>query len=332
IDIYLFDPSASPDDCPVYIHESSQRNRSASMPSKSEMRPWQTEEFEVAGQHWLLASVPTDLYPAQQGAWQPYGALIVGLLVTALSVGYVARAADRAERVEKIVTQRTAQLREGEQLLRELIDLQERERKLIAYDIHDGLAQQLTGALLRLQAFRPLQDADPKRIESTCNELKATLTECLSEARRLISGLRPPILDELGIVAAVDYLIDEQRQKDGPSIELRTDVHTDRFPPPLESAIFRIIQESLTNAVRYSQSEKVRVELVETNHHVHVEVQDWGIGFDPTGTTANRFGLQGIRERAKLFGGKAVIDSAPGKGTRISVDLPRLMRARRENA
>ena len=323
IDIYLFDKSSPSDDCPLYVHTSPNRNRATATPSKSDMRSWQAEGFEVAGQRWLLASVPTDRYPARQGAWQPLVALIVGLLVTALSVRYVARAARRAKRVENIVTQRTAELRKSDRLLRQLIDLQERERKLIAYDIHDGLAQQLTGALMRLQAFGPPPAADLAKIESTCNELKKALTDCLGEARRLISGLRPPILDELGIVAAVDYLIDEHRQQGGPEIELVADVRTDRFPPPLESTIFRIIQESLTNAVRYGQTEKIRVKLVETDR-LHVEIQDWGIGFDPTAATANHFGLQGIRERAKLFGGTVVIDSAPGKGTRITVDLPRL--------
>jgi len=327
IDIYLFDKSSPPDDCAIYVHTSPNANRATAMPSKADMPSWQTGDFEIADQGWLLASVPTDRYPAQQGAWQPLGALIVGLLVTALAVWYVVRASHRAERVEKIVTQRTAQLRKSDRLLRELIDLQERERKLIAYDIHDGLAQQLTGALMRLQAFGPPEAGDLDRIQSTCNELKEALGACLGEARRLISGLRPPILDELGIVAAVDYLIDEHRQQGGPDIELVADVRTDRFPPPLESAIFRIIQESLTNAVRYSQSEKVRVELRETDLLLHIEIQDWGIGFDPTGATANRFGLQGIRERVKLFSGTVVIDSAPGKGTRITVDLPRLMRA-----
>ena len=84
------------------------------------------------------------------------------------------------------------------------------------------------------------------------------------------------------------------------------------------------MQECLTNACRYSQSEKVRVELGQAGDRVHVEVRDWGIGFDPAQVEHGHYGLQGIRERARSLGGSAVIETAPGKGTRITVDLPLL--------
>jgi signal transduction histidine kinase len=146
----------------------------------------------------------------------------------------------------------------------------------------------------------------------------------MDEARRLISGLRPPILDESGIVAAVDYLICEHEKLGDPKIEFIHNVQFDRLALPLETAVFRIVQETLTNACQHSRSEKVRVELLQRRGHIQIQVQDWGIGFDPEKVEENRFGLQGIRERARLLGGLVSIDTAPGRGTRITTELPLL--------
>jgi signal transduction histidine kinase len=90
----------------------------------------------------------------------------------------------------------------------------------------------------------------------------------------------------------------------------------------LENAAYRIVQESLANACRHSKSNRVRVSLLQRGDRVRIEIRDWGAGFDPQTVQANRFGLEGIRQRARLLGGKCSIRSAPGKGTRITVELP----------
>jgi signal transduction histidine kinase len=95
---------------------------------------------------------------------------------------------------------------------------------------------------------------------------------------------------------------------------------------PLESAIFRIVQESLTNACRYSKSENIEIELKQSIETVHLRIQDWGVGFEPEKLNGSHFGLRGIRERARLLGGKADIESVPDAGTVVSVDLPLLLR------
>ena len=101
------------------------------------------------------------------------------------------------------------------------------------------------------------------------------------EARRLIAGVRPPILDESGVVAAISHLVNEQNHLKGPKIEYRSEVNFDRLAPILENAIYRIVQEGLTNACKHSKSEKVRVSLVQQEDRVRIEIRDWGIGFDP---------------------------------------------------
>ena len=216
-----------------------------------------------------------------------------------------------------------AELRGKQRLLRQLLDLHERERRLVAYEIHDGLAQELTGALLRLQAFPDMLKRNPEDAWRVFDVGLNLLGESVKEARALITGLRPPVLDESGIIAAIDYLVCENEERGGPQLEfLHHDIQHDRLNPSLEIAIFRIVQETLTNARRHSQSDRVRIELRKQDDHIRVEVQDWGIGFDSAKITENQFGLEGVRERARLLGGRAAIDSAPGEGTRVLVELP----------
>ena len=148
------------------------------------------------------------------------------------------------------------------------------------------------------------------------------LRACMKEARSLIHGLRPPILDECGLVAAIEDLVSQDNGNGEPTVEFTHKIACDRLPSSLENAIFRIIQESLTNARRHSKSMKVRIRLVQREDGIRLEVEDWGIGFNPRKVVKGHFGLKGINERARLFGGAAIIRSSPGKGTRIVVELP----------
>ena len=214
------------------------------------------------------------------------------------------------------------QLRKEQQLLHQLLNLQERERQLVAYEIHDGLAQELTGASFRFQGFRELLSKDPEEAWDTFAMGLKLLDQGIKEARSLITGLRPPILDELGIVAAIEYLVCESHQRGGPHIEFQHDLQIDRLVSSLQTAIFRIVQESLTNARRHSQSDRVCVEVVERDAYIHITVQDWGVGFDPASVNKNRFGLEGLRERVRLLGGRMSIDTELGHGTKLFVDLP----------
>ena len=209
-------------------------------------------------------------------------------------------------------------------LLRGLLDLHERERQVMAYEIHDGFAQQLTGALFLLQGFRQQQTKDPQAAQKTFEMGLSSLSDAIDETRRLINGLRPPILDEAGIVAAIDYLICEATEQYGLEVEFVRDLRVSRLAPPLETTVFRIVQESLTNVQRHSGSSKAKVSLTGHDDRLNLEIKDWGIGFNPEEVDENHFGLRGIRERARLLGGKAVVDTSSGHGTRIAVDLPLL--------
>ncbi len=212
-----------------------------------------------------------------------------------------------------------AALRREQEFLRRLLDLQERDRQLVAYEIHDGMVQEMTGALMHLEAYRHAPDEEMR--DQEFERGSRLLREAVNEARRLISGLRPPVIDDLGVVAAVEYLINEARV-DLPNIEYVHRTTFDRLVPPLESAIFRIVQEALSNVRKHSGSQRARVELIETASTLRLSIRDWGCGFDPSQVSRERFGLQGIRQRARLLGTTATIESSEGNGTTIAVDLP----------
>ena len=210
-------------------------------------------------------------------------------------------------------------LRKEHQYLQYLLELQERDRQLISCELHDGLVQQLVGAIMQFEALSSVERfAGREELDAGLRMLK----ECMREARWLIHGLRPPILDEYGVVAAIEELVSQSGDENQPAIEFSHRIAFDRQPPSLENAIFRIVQESLNNARRHSQSERIRIRLSQRVHGIRIEVVDWGVGFNPRKVAEGHFGLEGIKERARLFEGAVIIRSSPGKGTRIVVELP----------
>lgn len=233
------------------------------------------------------------------------------------------------EQLHKEVQERTRAeeaLRRERRTLEHLLRSSDHERQLIAYEIHDGLAQQLAGAIMQFHAYTHIKDEKPKQAMKIFKAGMTMLQQGHLEARHLISGVRPPILDELGIVAAIVHLVNEQRSQKILKIEFRKKVKFDRLDSILENAIYRIVQEGLVNACKYSKSEKVRVVLMEQDRKLRIEIRDWGIGFKLEKIKKNCYGLTGIRERARLLGGKIKIRSVLGEGTLIRVELPLLQR------
>ena len=202
---------------------------------------------------------------------------------------------------------------EAEQrLLQDLFRAQEYERRLTAYELHDGIAQYAAGAIMHLESY-----VQSHHDESTRAELQIVdhlLHKTLEESRRLINGLRPPILDESGVVAAIEHLIHEPSMA-GPQITFEHDAKFPRLAPVLEAAIFRIAQETLNNAKQHSGSPKIEVVLKRNKNRIQLDVRDWGKGFASTRISKKSHGLRGIRERGRLLGGLVAIDSEPGKGT-----------------
>jgi PAS domain S-box-containing protein len=205
-------------------------------------------------------------------------------------------------------------------LLRRLLKIQERERQLVSYEIHDGLAQYLVGAIMHLEAAEHVVAgaAEGRDLAEGLRLLRAAA----DEARRLIGGLRPPALDELGIIEAIETLVSDARIE-VPRIDFIHRLPRRRLPPDVETTIFRIVQESLSNVRRHANAKAVSVRLEKQGDKaVRVVVQDDGVGFEPATVPDDRFGLEGIRQRALLLGGEPAITSGSGRGTTVTVTLP----------
>ena len=207
--------------------------------------------------------------------------------------------------------------------LRHLIQIQDRDRQLTAYDLHDGIVQLMTAALLHLGAAEPIgaRPNEAKRAEQleTATDL---LRQAIDEARRLIGGLRPPALDELGVVGALTTFLDDHFAQSDVAAEFRHDVGSERPAPLVESTIFRIAQEALTNVVRHAQAKHVRIDLRREEEHFELSIRDDGLGFAPADRDRRRFGLRGMEERTRLLGGDFRVVTEPGRGTQIIVRLP----------
>lgn len=203
-------------------------------------------------------------------------------------------------------------------VLRRLIDIQERERQLVSYEIHDGLAQYIAGAIMHFEAQ---QHAMADRVPREFVEGMRLLRAAADESRRLIAGLRPPALDELGIIEAIESLVVDARIEI-PRVDFVHALPGERLPDALETVIFRIVQESLTNARRHSRAKTAEVRVEQVPDGVHVLVRDDGRGFNPAAVQDHSFGLEGIRQRCRLFGATPSIVSAPRRGTTVEVTLP----------
>ncbi len=209
-----------------------------------------------------------------------------------------------------------------ETLLRDLLELQDRERRLVAYEIHDGFIQDVVGARMILQGIRKSQsDVDPSAV-NRMDTAVSLMARAINEGRRLISELRPMIIDEMGIIDAIDYLIGEEEARGDLEIRFTHRMQIERLAPLIQATIFRIIREAVTNSRRHGRASVVTLRLTQIgSQDLLVEIQDNGVGFDPHSIPKDRFGLSGICERARLFGGGATIESQPGQGTRITVKV-----------
>lgn len=218
-------------------------------------------------------------------------------------------------------------LRRQNDLLRRALLANDHERRTIAYEIHDSYLQQVAGAAMQFEACEQYRKKRRRKAAAGAFEdgMKI-LRESQTEARRLIRGVRPLALDQSSVVVAIGQFVRGFDNKPGPQIEWHCQVEFDRLQSQEENAIYRIVQEGVTNARKHGQSAKIRVELVQRGDRIRILVQDWGSGFDPEKIGQYCFGLESIRERAKMLGGEANIDTVPNQGTRITVELPLLVR------
>jgi PAS domain S-box-containing protein len=220
-----------------------------------------------------------------------------------------------------------ARLREQAAMLRDisarLMRVQEEERRALAHELHDEIGQQLAALKLNLQTMArtvPGQAA-AARIQD-CIEIVEIAIE---QVRDRALNLRPSMLDDLGLAAALDWYCRRQSERSGTEISLELEAQTQALPDPIPITAFRIVQEAVNNAIRYAQARHIEVTLRTLEDSVELVVQDDGRGFDPAALDPRRddsLGLLGMRQRVDWLGGELDITSTPGSGTLVRATLP----------
>jgi len=207
-------------------------------------------------------------------------------------------------------------------LARKLVEVQENERVNISRELHDEAGQALSS--LKLSLGRLERDPDfPDHLRPRLHELKEVTDGILENLHRLAMDLRPAALDHLGLVAALEQYINKWCTEQL-SIEFKAIGFGDeRLSPPLETSLYRVVQEAITNTIRYAQATNIGILLERKTGWVKVFVEDNGIGFHPENiSTGEHIGLVGMRERAEMLGGRLTIESSPGSGTSIIMEVP----------
>lgn len=216
------------------------------------------------------------------------------------------------EHLEELVEERTRKLKE---LARQLVDNQEQVQTTIGNELHDEVGQLLTYTALLLD--RNLKKQDQKMIE----EAREIVSQVLSQVRNMSSMLSPRLLRSQGLSEALYSLIDEFRQRTGIAVTFTCPHECVTVPEDTALAVYRIIQEALTNITRHAQATETEVRITDGGNELRLEITDNGVGFDPAARTATN-GLAGMKERAMAMGGECSIVSKTGKGTRVTARIP----------
>jgi len=215
-------------------------------------------------------------------------------------------------------------------LTQQILVAQEEERRRIARELHDETSQTLSGLTLNLQAL--IEMANMTSIDNT--EFKARLKKVHSlavqtgnEVSRLIANLRPTILDKLGLLPAIRHYAETNLVPDGINVSFEFDKSLNSFPPRIEAGLFRIIQGTIGNVLQHSKAKNVTINLQKQGDEIALDITDDGIGFNTSEITrieesGRGAGLFSMKERTRLLGGRCIIDSKPGQGTKVQIIVP----------
>jgi signal transduction histidine kinase len=281
--------------------------------------------FVVVG--WLVDHghlvLPPDMFdPHQFRNWFRVGAIyaLFATLVTSI-VSYV------IGRVEANASDLRVAYERLRLLHRRLESTKEEERRFLAHELHDELGQILTALKLRIQ----LRARNPGAASGPDDDPLVLVDDLIARVRRMSGDLRPPLLDEVGLVPALRAYLDSQAAVSGVAMTLETDeppgADAPRLSPELENTCFRIVQEAVTNALRHAGARGLRVRMERTPERLALRVRDDGRGFDVEvrlegAASAGHLGVVGMRERVRAHGGDFRLRSRPGDGTTIEVELP----------
>jgi signal transduction histidine kinase len=204
--------------------------------------------------------------------------------------------------------------------LRRVVSGQELERRRLARELHDETGQALTSILLGLRGVE--EAGDPNKMRAAVADLRELVVGTLQDVRRLAVQLRPKALDDFGLVPALERLVQTFSENSGIHVDLEAQLGEERLPNEVETTLYRIVQEALTNVVKHAEATRVSILLVRRDGSATAVIEDDGRGFDPASTTPDSLGLEGMRERAELHDGRLTIEATPGAGTTLVAEVP----------
>jgi two-component system, NarL family, sensor histidine kinase DevS len=203
--------------------------------------------------------------------------------------------------------------------LRRILEAQELERRRLALELHDETGQALTSVLLGLRAVEETVNED---VNTALGDVRELVVGALQDVRRLAVELRPKVLDDFGLVPALERLTSGFTDQTGIAVELEPHLLATRLPSEIETALYRIVQEALTNIVKHAQATKVSVVLTRADGSVKIVVEDDGRGFSRDESSGEGLGLVGMHERIALLNGRLDVESSPGAGTTLVAEVP----------
>lgn len=209
------------------------------------------------------------------------------------------------------------------EVLAEIVDAQEAERARIARDLHDDVGQALTSVLLGIGLIGRALGTEPRVDEARdrVEDLRDVVADALDRTRQLAFDLRPTVLDDIGLVPTLERLAGDLAGRTGLAVEIGNELPDERLARPVETVLYRVVQEALTNVARHAHASTARVALTRRRDSVRAVISDDGRGFDTVDGTRH-VGIDGMAERARLVGGDLDIASAVGAGTRVTLEIP----------
>lgn len=243
----------------------------------------------------------------------------LGLLVSTFGIVRISRLETRAEEHQRQTEQTEQELR---RLSHQLVRAQEDERRSISRELHDEVGQMLTALRMELSNLEQLHAHNGSQFQEHLEASRRIAVQALNAVRDLAMGLRPSILDDLGLAPALEWQAREFSRRSGVPVAVRIQGNLDHLPDLFGTSVYRIVQEALTNCARHARPSEIEIRLDGSPEALSLTVKDDGIGFEPELVPGKGLGLIGIEERVRELGGKLVISSKPGKGTELQVSIP----------
>jgi signal transduction histidine kinase len=254
--------------------------------------------------------------------------VLLSLLVAYKSLKHSDSLEERAERHFAEVERARHEL---QQLSARLLEIEEEGKRRLSRELHDEIGQTLALLQIELSQLQPLLAAQPELIRERLRRAREMANRTVQTIRNISGLLRPPLLDDLGLVPALQAQLEDFQRRSGIECEFRDDQVADRLPDMVKTCVYRVVQEALHNCEKHSGARKVSVAVRQTAAFVSLKVEDDGLGFllnsQGMASRGAGLGLLGMRERVSIAGGTLSIDSAPGRGTRIEVQIPIVMSA-----